>query len=312
MTRCSALKRGFNLYKIHNTLDNVAKLGLSVNRVKSSHALYITFIFYDSHNACRAVFISDNRYPKPSCPVSSGNCQWIISTYWRYVQFFVLKTFLSCSGGPPCTCTFGQHINVLKSKPPGGHGAGELVAAHSQYSHLVTSTVCIIEGCLYARGSQSDCWFSVQELDTSWRVEAPPGCSSGHLAEVLYGGSRSICFGKHNSLHVVVCPGGGVQSIEATLSHDWPDCLLYAFPQIPLLWETLHRISQGRNRVILIVPLWLSKPLIPLLLTLFVGRPKELSFRRDLLFQLDRVAKKGPPLSKQWLSQWVVEVIALA
>lgn len=62
---------------------------------------------------------------------------------------------------------------------------------------------------------QSDCRSSVQELDTSKQVEAPPGCSAGHLAGVRYGRSRSICFGKHNSLPIVVCPDGRVQAIEA-------------------------------------------------------------------------------------------------
>lgn len=146
------------------------------------------------HNACLAVSISDNRYPKPPCPVF----------IWEHP---------SSSGGPPCACTFGQHVNVPQSESPGGHKVGELVAAYSQYPHLVISTVCIIEGCLFTRGSQSDCRSSVQELDTSKRVEAPPGCSAGPLAGVRYGRSRSICFGKHNFLPIVVCPDGSVQSI---------------------------------------------------------------------------------------------------
>lgn len=74
---------------------------------------------------------------------------------------------------------------------------------------------------------------------------------------------------------------------QDALSHEWPDCLLYAFPPIPLLWETLHRISLCKHRVLLVAPRWPARPWFPLLLRLLTGNPWKLPPRKDLLSQLE-------------------------
>lgn len=38
-------------------------------------------------------------------------------------------------------------------------------------------------------------------------------------------------------------------------SHEWPKCLLYAFPPLPLLWETMHRISLCKHSVTYSAPI---------------------------------------------------------
>jgi len=64
-----------------------------------------------------------------------GTRPWIISTFGRFMIF--------PSGSATCF-TFGQHVNSFQSESPRGNKVRELVvAAHSQYPHLVTSTVCI-------------------------------------------------------------------------------------------------------------------------------------------------------------------------
>ncbi len=120
-----------------------------------------------------------------------------------------------------------------------------------------------------------------------------------------FGTAEVDLFASENTTH---CPLWFAQ-VEASsllgqdaLSHDWPDCLLYAFPPIPLLWETLHRITQGRHRVLLIAPRWLAKPWFPLLLTLLVGKPRQLPVRRDLLSQLDgRIWHPDPARLQLWV-----------
>ncbi len=43
---------------------------------------------------------------------------------------------------------------------------------------------------------------------------------------------------------------------QDALDHEWPNCLLYAFPPFPLLWETLHRIFLSKHRELLVAPRW--------------------------------------------------------
>lgn len=73
---------------------------------------------------------------------------------------------------------------------------------------------------------------------------------------------------------------------QDALAHPWPDCLLYAFPPLPLLLLTLHRIEQSNHRVLLIAPFWPGRIWFPLLLKLLNGEPWPLPQREDLLSQL--------------------------
>lgn len=73
---------------------------------------------------------------------------------------------------------------------------------------------------------------------------------------------------------------------QDALAHEWPRCLLYAFPPFPLLWETLHRILLFRHRVLLVAPRWPARPWFPLLLSLLQGEPWQLLIRQDVLSQV--------------------------
>lgn len=74
---------------------------------------------------------------------------------------------------------------------------------------------------------------------------------------------------------------------QDALAHPWPDCLLYAFPPLPLLMTTLHRIAQSNHRVLLVAPFWPGRVWFPLILNLLDGEPWLLPQRRDLLSQLE-------------------------
>ncbi|XP_049321018.1 uncharacterized protein LOC125781314 [Astyanax mexicanus] len=70
------------------------------------------------------------------------------------------------------------------------------------------------------------------------------------------------------------------------LAHEWPRCLLYAFPPIPLLLSVLLRIQQCRHSVLLVAPQWPARPWFPLLHCLLSSEPWPLPVRRDLLSQM--------------------------
>ena len=71
------------------------------------------------------------------------------------------------------------------------------------------------------------------------------------------------------------------------LAHPWPrDCLLYAFPPLPLLMLTLHRIATEGHTVLLVAPFWPGRLWFPMLHHLLDGVPWPLPSRRDLLSQV--------------------------
>lgn len=70
------------------------------------------------------------------------------------------------------------------------------------------------------------------------------------------------------------------------LAHTWPRRQLYAFPPLPLIWPTLHRLETEEHELLLIAPRWPGRVWFPRLLQLLHGRPWCLPVRRDLLSQL--------------------------
>lgn len=82
------------------------------------------------------------------------------------------------------------------------------------------------------------------------------------------------------SLHGVPGPLG-----RDALAHQWPQCLLYAFPPLPLIWPTLQRVLLDGHHLLLVAPYWPARPWFPLLHSLCHGVPWQLPDRQDLLSQ---------------------------
>ena len=75
---------------------------------------------------------------------------------------------------------------------------------------------------------------------------------------------------------------------QDAFAHPWPrGCLLYAFPPLPLLALTLHRIATGGHTVLLVAPYWPGRIWFPMLRQLLNGTPWSLPSRQDLLSQVD-------------------------
>ncbi|KAK5895026.1 hypothetical protein CesoFtcFv8_011655 [Champsocephalus esox] len=73
---------------------------------------------------------------------------------------------------------------------------------------------------------------------------------------------------------------------QDALAHDWPDTLLYAFPPLPLILQTLQRVLTQGHRLLLVAPRWPGRVWFPLLRILCCSPPWRLPDRKDLLSQL--------------------------
>lgn len=123
-------------------------------------------------------------------------------------------------------------------------------------------------------------------------LRAGDWCLNKEVAQMLwttYGTADVDLFATQQSSQ---CPSWFAETAEPgslgqdALAHDWPNCLLYAFPPLPLIWMTLTRIQETACRVLLIAPHQPSKPWFPLLLSLVAAQPCPLPCRRDLLSQM--------------------------
>lgn len=93
------------------------------------------------------------------------------------------------------------------------------------------------------------------------------------------------------------CPLG-----RDALAHDWPRVLLYAFPPIPLIYQTLLRVQEGGHSLLLVAPFWPARIWFPLLHRLCCSSPMRLPSRPDLLSQLGgRVLHPQPSRLQLWV-----------
>lgn len=73
---------------------------------------------------------------------------------------------------------------------------------------------------------------------------------------------------------------------QDALAHAWPCQRLYAFPPLPLIVQTLHRVALEDHELLLVAPRWPGRVWFPTLLQLLDGEPWCLPVRADLLSQL--------------------------
>ncbi|KAI2651906.1 ORF V: Enzymatic polyprotein [Labeo rohita] len=69
------------------------------------------------------------------------------------------------------------------------------------------------------------------------------------------------------------------------LAHSWPPGPKYAFPPVSLLAQTLCKIREDEEQVLLVAPYWPTRTWFPELNSLAAAPPWEIPLRRDLLSQ---------------------------
>ncbi|KAI2656602.1 ORF V: Enzymatic polyprotein [Labeo rohita] len=69
------------------------------------------------------------------------------------------------------------------------------------------------------------------------------------------------------------------------LAHSWPPGPKYAFPPVSLLAQTLCKIREDEEQVLLVAPYWPTRTWFPELISLTAAPPWKIPLRRDLLSQ---------------------------
>ena len=165
----------------------------------------------------------------------------------------------------------------------GGHQVTALPPRGADTSVLGSSISSFIQGSLHSRHCEPGSGPPVQDGPSPRRVEASPTGGGPPVGSVWHGLHRPV---RRCTLHDVVLPYGWGGSLGLdTLSHEWPDRLLYAFPPLPLISQVIQRVTMGRYKVLLIAPWWPRKHWFARHLRLVHGQPWALPGRVDLLSQ---------------------------
>ncbi len=97
----------------------------------------------------------------------------------------------------------------------------------------------------------------------------------------VFGRARVDLFASKDNSH---CPIFFTRSTD-TLTHEWPNLPLYAFPPVALIPQVLRRVREQWHKLLLTAPLWRNQPWVSELFQLLIAAPWLIPLRRDLLSQ---------------------------
>ncbi len=96
---------------------------------------------------------------------------------------------------------------------------------------------------------------------------------------------RPVCFPRVLPLPAVLLPDRGPPGTDA-LAHSWPQALRkYTFPPVSLLAQTLCKVREHEEQVLLVAPYWATRTLFSELMLLATAPPWRIPLRKDLLSQ---------------------------
>ncbi len=116
-------------------------------------------------------------------------------------------------------------------------------------------------------------------LPREWRLHP----EMNRLIWSRFGEAQVNLFASHKSSHyqLYFFPLG-----TDALAHSWPqDLRKYALPTVSLLVQTLCKLREGDEQVLLVAPLWPTRTWFPELIFLVTAPPWHIPLRKDLLSQ---------------------------
>ncbi len=173
-----------------------------------------------------------------------------------------------CVHQPPGRSTLPSHVATRPPSPPLESEASEVASRHS---------------CL--RRALSCSRRALTSARPSGRMATLLRGTPADLETLRGRSGRPVCLPGHVSLPVVFLPVRGTLGTDA-LACSWPRGLRkYAFPPVSLLAQTLCKVREDEEKVLLVVPYWPNRTWFPELMLLATAPPWQIPLRRDLLSQ---------------------------
>ncbi len=170
-----------------------------------------------------------------------------------------------CVHQPTRWSTLPSHVATRPPPPPLESEASE-VASHHSYSGLAQPD---------SRRAVTSC--------APWRMETPSPDGPADLRR--FGLAQVDLFASLETSHCQLFYSltEGTLSTDA-LAHSWPRGLReYAFPPVSLLAQTLCKVREEEEQILLVAPYWPTRTWFPELMLLVTAPPWQIPLRKDLL-----------------------------
>ncbi len=184
--------------------------------------------------------------------------------------------------GQARTSPHGQHCGCLVYQPVGGYTIAPHVTAHPPSPPLDSHAVQVTARCPHPGEAQS-CGPGCLTFPGEWRLHP----ETIRLIWSRFGEAQVDLFASHESSHcqLYFSLTEGPLGTDA-LAHSWPLALRkYAFPPVSLLAQTLCKLREDEEQVLLVAPLWPTRTWFPELISLATAPPWRIPLRKDLLSQ---------------------------
>ncbi len=140
--------------------------------------------------------------------------------------------------------------------------------------------------CPHSGGAQSCGRCALTTAHFPGRMATPSRDDPADLDSILGSSGRPVYFPRVLPLPAVFLPDRGPPRHGRTgtqLAHSWPRALCkYAFPPVSLLAQTLCKVREDKEQVLLVAPFWPTRTWFPELILLTTAPPWRIPLRKDL------------------------------
>ncbi len=183
------------------------------------------------------------------------------------------------------TGPFGQHCDRCLHQPPGRSTPMSHVATHPPSPPLESEASEVASRRSCPRRAQSCSRRALTSARPSGRMATPPRGTPVDLETLRGRSGRPVCLPGHVSLPVVFLPVRGDPRYRCAGMQLASGLMQICVSPVSLLAQTLCKVREDEEQVLLVAPYWPNRTWFPELMLLATAPPWQIPLRRDLLSQ---------------------------
>ncbi|KAI2644341.1 hypothetical protein H4Q32_025622 [Labeo rohita] len=180
---------------------------------------------------------------------------------------YQLPRVVGCASGPSSlptdvasqarACSHRQHSDCSLHQPSGWSTLPSHVTTRPPSAPMESNVAEIATCRSHSRRTQPCSRPALTAVHPSWRMATPPRDSPANLEPFRGGPDRSVCFPESSHCQRFYSLNEAPNSLgRDALAHSWPPGPKYAFPPVSLLAQTLCKIREDEEQVLLVAPYW--------------------------------------------------------
>ncbi len=184
-----------------------------------------------------------------------------------------------------CTGPYGQHCDRCVYQAPRRSTLPSHVATRPPSPPLESEASEVASRHSCPRRAQSCSRRALTSARPSGRMATPPRGTPADLETLRGRSGRPVASPDTSHCQLFFSLSEGTLGTDA-LACSWPRGLRkYVFPPVSLLAQTLCKVREDEEQVLLVVPYWPNRTWFPKLMLLAIAPPWQIPLRRDLLSQ---------------------------